>query len=78
AWLADTAITSYIASKKKYFTVYRKIDRTITGLGDACVKAVGCGSVILTFHVDSETHTISLNDVLHIPSASDNLLSVGR
>ncbi|KAF8346790.1 hypothetical protein F5887DRAFT_843686, partial [Amanita rubescens] len=50
----------------------------ITGVGDARVKAVGCGSVILTSHVDGEAHTISLNDMLHVPSASDNLLSVGR
>src|SRR6266576_5857247 len=78
SWLADTATTSHIASEKKDFTVYRKIDRTITGVGDARVKAVGCGSVILTSHVDGETHTIALNDVLHVPSATDNLLSVGR
>lgn len=60
------------------FTVYRKIDKTINGVGDARVKAVGCGSVSLTSHVDGQTHIITLHDVLHVPTAADNLLSVGR
>jgi hypothetical protein len=76
--LADCATTSHISSEKNNFTVYRKIDKTINGVGDARVKAVGCGSVILTSHVDGETHIITLNDVLHVPTATDNLLSIGR
>jgi transposase InsO family protein len=77
-WLADSATTSHVACDENQFTVYRKIDQTITGVGNIHVSAIGRGTVNLTAHVDGSRKDIILNDVLHVPTATDSLFSVGR
>jgi hypothetical protein len=77
-WLADCATTSHIVIDQRYFSNYVEIDETITSVGRTKVKAIGCGTIILKSHVDGNTRRIVLHDVFHVPTTSDNLLSVGR
>jgi hypothetical protein len=76
SWLADCATTSHIVCEERTFAEYQKIDRTIMDVGDAYVKAVGCGTVILKSHIDGENKKIILRDALHVPTSKDNLLSM--
>src|SRR3954466_2663699 len=50
----------------------------ITGLGNQPVKAHGCGTVTLNFKVNSKIVLQKLTDVLHVPNATNNLLSIGH
>jgi len=77
-WLADLATTSHIACDEKQFTVYQKINQTITGVGNIHISAIGRGTVNLTTHVDGLRRDIILNDILHVPTANDSLFSVSR
>ena len=77
-WLADSATTSHIACDAQQFSVYRTIDETITGVGNTHVSAIGRGTVKMITHIDGNKHEIILNDVLHIPTATDALFSVGH
>ena len=75
-WLADLATTSHVACDETQFTVYQKINQTITGVGNIHISAIGHGTINLTTHVDGSRRDIILNDVLHVPTAKDSLFSV--
>ena len=77
-WLADCATISHIAHDRRFFSHYQEIDQTITSIGRTQVKAIGCGTITLKTVINGETKYITLYDVLHVPTASNNLLSVGR
>ena len=77
-WLADTGTTSHIACNKSQFSAYRKADKNITGVGNTCVKVIGSGAIVLTTQANGNMNKILLNDVLHVPTATDSLFSVGR
>ncbi|KIL61839.1 hypothetical protein M378DRAFT_1056806, partial [Amanita muscaria Koide BX008] len=77
-WLADTGTTSHIACNKSQFSVYRKADKNITGVGNTRVKVIGSGAVVLTTNANGNANKLLLSDVLHVPTATDSLFSVGR
>jgi len=46
-------------------------------MGGQRITAAGRGAVVLTFEVNGKKILHTLQDVLHVPSAENNLVSVG-
>ena len=77
AWLADSACTSHISTQRSYFSEYAPIsNHFVEGLGNQPVT--GIGTVKLISNVDGKACTITLKDVLFVPKAPHNLISLGR
>ena len=77
AWLADSACTTHVARERSAFTDYQEIGpgHTIQGFGKS--PALGKGTVRMISRVGSESIKISLHNVLHVPDAPYNLISIG-
>ena len=77
AWLADSACSSHISTQRSYFSEYAPIsNHFIKGLGNQPVT--GIGTMKLISNVDGKACTITLKDVLYVPKAPHNLISLGR
>ena len=50
----------------------------VTGLGNIHVHAYGRGTVEVLTSSSQQAQTIILHDVLYVPDAQDNLLSISR
>ena len=78
-WVVDSGATAHMCKDKKMF---ESIDETRQGkvfLGDGrSVKSGGKGKVKLTLHSDSGKSVVTINDVLHVPQLSENLISVRK
>ena len=78
-WLADSGSSTHIAIKRNVFKEYKELnDETIKGIGGQRITAAGRGTVILTFEVNGKKILHTLRDVLHVPNAENNLVSIGR
>ena len=77
AWLADSACTTHVARDRSAFTEYRSIGpgHTIEGFGKS--PALGKGTVDMISKVGDKSIKITLRDVLHVPDAPYNLISIG-
>lgn len=77
-WIGDTGTQSHIVSDRALFETYQATpDMFISGVGSA--KVLGIGTVRLHFLVDGRTTgRITLGEVLHVPSISHHLISLGR
>ena len=74
--LADSACTSHLTLERSYFTEYTPTSgHFVKGLGNQPV--LGRGTVKSTSHVDGKSYPITLNNVLHVPNAPHNLISLG-
>ena len=71
-------MTSHICPIREVFFKYEHIDTEITGIGNAPVRVIGCGSIKIKFFIDGKETMHTLKDVLHAPSAANGLVSVGR
>ena len=79
SWIGDLGATSHICAEQDTFTDYHELaKKTIRGLGDKPITIYGTGTVFIVCHTDSRDVTTRLHDVLHIPEACENLLSLGR
>jgi len=78
-WLADSGSTVHITSRRDAFDTYEDITRLpISGVGGIKTHAIGKGTIYLHSECDGNTHTLQLNNVLHVPSNQNNLLALGR
>src|ERR1700759_1352396 len=77
-WIFDSATTSHICPNREDFKDYQPIDGTISGIGDSPVRVTGRGTVVLNFDVNGKTVPHTLRDVLHVPHATNCLVSVSR
>ena len=77
-WIGDTGSQVHIVSDRAFFETYEPTpDRTISGVGSA--RVYGVGTIRLYLLVDGHrTGRITLIDVLHVPSISHHLISLGR
>ena len=75
-WAAATA-TSHIANDRRMFITYTEDITKLQTLGQV-VTAVGRGTVILASKVGDNTYKMKLHDTLHVPTASENVFSLGR
>ena len=75
AWLADSACTSHVAADKSLFVNFIETpSHYIKGLSK--LPALGKGSIKLVSSVDDRSIPLHLQDVLYVPEASHNLISV--
>jgi hypothetical protein len=77
-WLADTATTSHITNKRENFTTFYPIEKPVNGVGNAQTNAKGKGTVRIKTITNGRERTLTLADVLYIPTNPHNLLSLGR
>jgi hypothetical protein len=78
-WLADSATTSHVTNQRDAFTSYQPAQGTaVAGVGNVKASAIGRGTVELVSQCDGQTYILRLEDVLHIPSNRNNLISLGR
>ena len=78
-WLADSATTSHVANDRKVFRTYEESPNTfVTGVGGLRTEIKGRGTVDLLSNYKGQEYVLRLNDVLHIPSNKNNLISLGR
>jgi hypothetical protein len=79
-WLADSATTSHIANRRDAFTEYKSSLRGhfVTGVGDTKTVVEGRGTIVLNSEFDGQKRLMTLQNVLHIPTNRNNLISLGR
>ena len=71
--------TSHICHEKSAFHTYIETPRhVVKRLGGIDVPAVGRGSINVLFNVDGREVPITLQEVLHAPTLSHNLISLSR
>ncbi len=76
-WLADTATTCHISNRKEILNAYKERREEINGIGEIAAECLGRGTATLVTKINNEKHTIKLNDVCYVPSATNSLLSIG-
>src|SRR5271154_1045043 len=77
AWLADSACTSHVAADKSLFVNFIETpSHYIKGLGK--LPTLGKGSIKLVSSVDDKSIPLHLQDVLYVPDAPHNLISVSK
>jgi len=78
-WLADTATTSHVSNRHDAFCTYHPLkDTIVSGVGNVKAKAEGQGTVELISSYEGHNYVIHLQNVLHIPTNQNNLISLGR
>lgn len=78
-WLADTATTSHVTNMRDAFISFQSLQNTpVDGVGGATAYAKGRGTIELKSEVNGNTYTLTLKNVLYIPTNPHNLLSLGR
>ena len=76
-WLADSATQSHIVRDRALFTTYCETpEGKISGAGSC--RALGRGTVPVVFKVDGRDVSVTLQDAIHAPEISSNLISMGR
>jgi len=79
-WIANSASTSHICNKREVFTEYLPVHAKIPifGVGGITTCTLGRGKVKIETIYDNKIHTITLSNVLYVPTNHYNLLSLGR
>ena len=68
-WLGDSGATCHITWERDAFSTYETILKTtISGVGDVKMFAIRRGTVYLHSKCDGITHTLQLNNILHVPN----------
>jgi len=78
-WVADTTTTSHITHQREAFITYTPCNNgLVTGVGGQTAKIAGRGTVLLTLTFNGKNYIFRLEDVIHIPEQTNNLISLGR
>lgn len=78
-WVADSGATSHIVKSKTVMTDYVPLtSRRISGIGNESLNAIGQGTVHLINYIGKTKISFTLKNVLHVPHASHNLVSISR
>jgi len=78
-WFADSGATTHITHQRNAFTTYERIPEIpITGVGGAEMHMIGKGTIKLISECDRHTYVLELQNVLHVPTNRNNLLSLRR
>ena len=78
-WFADSATTSHICNQKEAFVSYQPVTgRTVAGVGNNQAIVEGRGKIELESIYNDYKYLLRLENVLHIPSNRNNLISLGR
>jgi hypothetical protein len=75
-WLANSGTTSHITNTRGVLSRYMPISRQISGIGSESIEAVGQGTVELINYIGKTKISFKLKDVLYVPKATHNLVSI--
>ncbi|KAG1906156.1 uncharacterized protein F5891DRAFT_906858, partial [Suillus fuscotomentosus] len=76
-WLADSGTTSHITKIRSALMDYVPLkSHRVSGIANESLKAGGCGTVKLVSIINKQRVTCKLKNVLHVPRASNNLVSI--
>ena len=79
SWIADSGATTHICMQRNAFKNYTKLPKKeIKGLGDKSVTAYGQGTITLSSRVNNQIIKVHLMDMLYVPKARENIISLGR
>jgi len=76
-WYLDTGATNHICTDRTWFADLAPVKDRVVSLGEGASKIVGVGNVTIQVKNDTNLSTITLKDVLYIPTFCKNLISVG-
>jgi hypothetical protein len=77
-WLADSTTTSHVTHQCDAFIIYIPMgNAAITGVGGD-TNIAGQGTIELILKCNGQDFVLILEDVLHVPSTQNNLISLGR
>ena len=78
-WLANSATTLHICNQKEAFVSYAPLTgKTVAGVGNNQAKVEGHGTIELESMYNGFKYLLRLENVLHIPSNRNNLISLCR
>jgi Reverse transcriptase (RNA-dependent DNA polymerase)/GAG-pre-integrase domain/Integrase core domain len=78
-WFGDSATSSHVTNRRDIFTTYQPLhNTTVVGVGDLKAKAEGKGTIELESRYKNKTFILKLENVLHIPTNRNNLISLGK
>src|SRR5882724_2851551 len=77
-WFANSAAMIHISPNQEDFSSYRKYDQecSIKAFGKNSVKGIGEGDIDVNIECGSKTTRIRLSQVMHVPEAQGNILSL--
>lgn len=79
ATILDSGTTSHLIKDRGYFTDFKDEDHPpVKTASQGDLLTTGRGTCIIEITLGNSTHQVILQDCLHAPSATLNLLSVGR
>ena len=74
----DSGTTSHIHPLKDAFVKYKSEQSTVQGVAEQHAKVAGIGDIVIDYKINGEVLTHRLLNVLHVPEALNELVSVGR
>ena len=78
-WFGDSATTSHVSNRREIFSTYQPLHNTsVVGVGHLKAKAEGKGTIELESRYKNKTFILKLENVLHIPTNRNNLISLGK
>ena len=78
-WIADSGVTTHICNNQSAFEEYTILTKkVIRGISNVPVTAYGRGTILLDCRVDGTISQVWLHEVLHVPDARENILSLPR
>ena len=78
-WFSDSATSSHVTNNRDIFISYQPLLNTsVIGVGRNKAKVEGKGTIEIQSQYKGRTYKLKLQNVLHIPTNRNNLLSLGR
>ena len=77
-WLVDSGTTTHITNSCATMNDYIPLDKYVSGIGNNSLNAIGKGTVELTSFIGKTQINFKLTDVLYVPKATHNLVSMSR
>lgn len=78
-WFSDSATSSHVTNRRDIFLPYQPLHNTsVVGVGRNKAKVEGKGTIEIQSQYNGQTFRLKLQDILHIPTNRNNLLSLGR
>jgi hypothetical protein len=77
-WLADSVTISHVSNMRDAFTIFTPSVKPVCGVGNAQACAEEQETIKIKSKVNGNEYTLTLKDVLYIPTNQQNLLSLGR
>ena len=78
-WFRDSATSSHVTNRREIFTTYEILQNTsVIKVENLKAKVEGKGTVELKSQHNGKSYILKLQNVLHIPSNRNNLLSIGK